>query len=189
MKENNRSAKFWFLGLVLLITVNCSFGQAVASINTATPKATIKMTDTTAPKMTKTSTQMPKIVVSDKSLDLIGIWKSDDMHAPDNSWKISYSVYLKFANNKQFVYHGLDAFTSNQPTDEGDLVFIDESTFIKKIISITGHPEYLNKYQKWVWHISNNKITIEIYNAFDSQEQAQNDSIINTLATGVKVEQ
>jgi hypothetical protein len=120
---------------------------------------------------------------------LLGIWKADDMRAPDNSWNISYSVYIQFTNTKQYVYHGVDTFNSNQPTDVSDIVYSNDSTFIKKFINIPDHPEYLGKFQKWTWRFDNGNVLFTVYGIMDSQDLALNDGTITVLATGVKVQQ
>jgi hypothetical protein len=127
----------------------------------------------------------------EKPFELSGIWKSDDLHAPDNSWNISYSVYFQFANTKQYVYHGVDTFNSNQPTDISDIVYlnISDSTFIKKLVNIPDHPEALGKFQKWTWRFENGNVLFTVYGMMDSQDQALNDGTITALATGVKVQQ
>ena len=110
---------------------------------------------------------------------------------PDNSWNISYSMYFQFANTKQYVYHGVDAFNSNQPTDISDIVYlnINDSTLIKKIIDIPDNPESLNKFQKWTWRFDNGNVLFTIYGTMESQDLALNDGTITALATGVKVQQ
>jgi hypothetical protein len=118
---------------------------------------------------------------------LLGVWKADDMRAPDNSWNISYSVYFQFINTKQYVYHGVDTFNSNRPTDVSDIVYLNDSTFIKKIINIPDHPEYLGKFQKWTWRFDNGNVLFTVYGMMDSQDLALNDGTITALATGVKV--
>jgi hypothetical protein len=127
----------------------------------------------------------------EKPFDLAGVWKSDNVHAPDNSWNISYSMYFQFANTKQYVYHGVDTFNSNQPTDISDIVYlnINDSTFIKKLIDIPDHPEFLGKFQKWTWRFDNGNVLFTVYGMMDSQELALNDSTITALATGIKVQQ
>jgi hypothetical protein len=190
MKVNRPVSKLLVIGLFFIITVNCSMvGQVMNSLNTPTPTATITSTITKAPTLTKTATQTPTLKPSIQPFDLIGIWKSDDMRALDNSWNYSYSIYLIFTNTKQYVYHGVGAFNSNQPTDEGDIVYINGSTFIKKIVYIPDHLEYLGKYQKWTWLFSNGKVLFKIYRTLDSKEQALSDTLLTALATGVKVEQ
>jgi hypothetical protein len=123
-------------------------------------------------------------------IDLAGIWKSDNLHAPDNSWNIPYSVYFQFANTKQYVYHGVDTFNSNRPTDVSDIVYvnINDSTFIKKLVNIPDHPEALGKFQKWTWRFENGNVLFTVYGLMDSQELALSDNTITALATGVKVE-
>lgn len=68
-----------------------------------------------------------KTETSEKLFDLIGVWKSDNVHAPDNSWNISYSMYFQFTNTKQYVYHGVDTFNSNRPTDVSDIVYLKKT--------------------------------------------------------------
>jgi hypothetical protein len=185
MKEKVSVINILLIVSVLLITVNCSMGQI---LNTTTSTATIKATSTKELTSTKTATQIPAFTATSKPFDLIGIWKTDDMRAPDSSWKITYPIYLKFTNNKQSVYHGMDAFNTNKPTDEGDLVYINESTFIKKIVYIPSNQELIGKYQKWTWSIVNGKALFVIYSTLNSQELALSDTIITGLSTGIKVE-
>jgi hypothetical protein len=193
MKVKMPVSSLLVIGLFFLFTVNCSMiGQVMDSIITSTPiptsTVTITQTITKTLTSTKTATQTPTVEPSIKPFNLIGIWKSDDMRAPDNSWNISYSIYLKFTNNKQFVYHGVEAFTKNRPTDEGDLIYQNESTFIKKISFIPDHPEMLGKFQKWTWRFSNGNVLFEIYRTVDSREQALNDTVFTAFSTGVKVD-
>jgi hypothetical protein len=125
----------------------------------------------------------------ERPFELIGIWKVEDFHAPDNSWNISYPVYLQFTNKNQFVYHGVEAFNSNRPTDVSDIVYlnINDATFIKKFTDIPDNPEYLGKFQKWTWRFDNGDVLFTVYQILDSQDLALNDSTITALATGVKV--
>ncbi len=121
---------------------------------------------------------------------LLGVWKTDDMRAPDNSLYFSYSVYIQFTDTNQYVYHGVDTFNSNQPTDASTIVFfnLNDSTLIKEFINIPEHPEYLGKFQKWTWRFDNGNVLFTVYGIMDSQDLALNDSTITTLATGVKVQ-
>jgi hypothetical protein len=154
-----------------------------------TPTATITYTPTSTP--TKTSTQMPalKTETSNKPFDLVGVWKSDDLRASDNSWKISNSIYLKFTNTKLYFYDDSDTFNSDRPAEESDIVYINESTFIKKFVYIPDRPEFIGKFQKWTWGFSDGKVLFTIYTIVDSQELALSDNSITAFATGVKVEQ
>lgn len=126
---------------------------------------------------------------SEEPFELAGVWKTDDLHAPDNSWDIPYSVYFQFANAKQYVYHGTDVFNSNQPTDVSDIVYfnMDDATFIKKFVIIPDQPEALGKFQKWTWKFDNGNVLFTVYGIMDSQELALNDTVITALATGVNV--
>jgi hypothetical protein len=192
MKVKRPVSRLLAICLFFLFTVNCSMvGQVANSLNTqtTTQTATIEPSFTKAPPLAKTATKTPTLKATIKPFELIGIWKTDDMRAPDNSWKIAYSIYLKFTDTKQSVYHGVDTFNNNRTTDEGDLVSISGSTFIKKIVYIPEYPGYLGKFQKWTWRFSNGKVFFEIYRTLDSQEQALNDTVLTALATGVKVEQ
>jgi hypothetical protein len=128
-------------------------------------------------------------VIPNNPFILLGVWKTDDMRAPDNSWSFPYSIYMKFTNTTQYVYHGIESFNNNKPMDEADLVYIDNnnSIFIKKLVYIPDHPEYLGKYQKWTWRLSNGNVLFTIYGIVDSQDLALSDTNVTGLATGVKV--
>lgn len=134
---------------------------------------------------------LPQTNTISAPFELIGVWKSDNVHAPDNSWNISYSIYFRFTNTKQSVYHGADAFNGNLPTDVSEIVYlnISNSTFIKKFIDIPDHPEALGKFQKWTWRLDNENVLFTIYGMMDSRELALNDATITALATGVKARQ
>jgi len=187
MKRERSIGKLIYCGL-LFLSMNCSLFKPIASKSSPTATELLNLTNTKEATVTEEATSTISITTSDKPFELIGIRKSDDMHAADNSWKIQYSIYIKFTNAKQYVFHGKDAFASNQVTDEAELVYIDESTFIKKIIYIPDNPEYLGKYQKWTWQIVNGEVEFKIYNAEESQEQAMKESVINTIATAKRIE-
>jgi|WetSurMetagenome_2_1015567.scaffolds.fasta_scaffold287945_2 hypothetical protein len=188
MKRERSIGKLIFYGLFLFLTMNCSLFQSLPSISSPTATELLTLTNTEEATLTEEATKTLSNTPSDKPFELIGIWKSDDMRAADNSWKIQYSIYIKFTKAKQYVFHGQDAFTSNQVKDEAELVYIDESTFIKKFIYIPDNPEYLGKYQKWTWQIVNGEVEFKIYNAEVSQEQAMKDNVINTIATAKRIE-
>jgi hypothetical protein len=122
---------------------------------------------------------------------LFGVWKTDDMRAPDNSWKTSYSMYIQFTDTKQYVYHGVDTFNSNRPSDVSEIVYfnLNDSTFIKKMIDTPDHPEYLGKFEKWTWRFDNENVLFTVYGMMDSQDLALNNNTIAALATGIKVQQ
>jgi hypothetical protein len=123
--------------------------------------------------------------------ELAGVWTSDDVRAPDNSWNISYPLYFQFTNTKQNVYHSEDTFNSNQPTDVSEIVYLSmaDSTFIKKLVDIPDHPESLGKFQKWNWRFEGDTVLFTIYGMMDSQSLALTDDTITALATGVRVQQ
>jgi hypothetical protein len=171
--------------------------MAMAACSVVSPKTETPQNNT---QTMQESTEMVEVTETaiiidtpegEKPFKLLGIWKSDDLHAPDNSWNISYSVYFQFANTKQYVYHGVDTFNSNQPTDISDIVYlnISDSTFIKKLVDIPDHPEALGKFQKWTWRFDNGNVLFTVYGMMDTQDQALNDDTITALATGVKAQQ
>lgn len=166
------------VGTIIAATIG-----AVTTYNVEKLRQKAELTRIALESIPPTSTSVP--------FDLIGVWKSDNVHAPDNSWNISYPVYFQFTNTKQNVYHGTDTFNSNRPTDVSDIVYlnINNSTFIKKLIDISDHPESLGKFQKWTWRFDNGNVLFTVYGMMDSQDQALNDGTITALATGVKVQQ
>lgn len=178
MKKSSRNL-IAFTVLVLAILA-CSVVSPQTDDSQNNPQATQEVTNT--PEIVNTTE-------GEKPFDLIGIWKTDDLHAPDNSWNISYSVYFQFTDTNQFVYHGADAFDSNRPTDVSEIVYlnINDSMFIKKLVDIPDHPEALGKYQKWTWRFENGNVLFTVYGMMDSQELALNDDTVTALATGVKV--
>jgi hypothetical protein len=137
-----------------------------------------------------TDTVSLKTETSQQTFDLLGVWKTDDVHAPDNSWAIPNSMYLRFTLTKQYVYNGDNAYHNNQ-SDEADIVYLDvqSSTFIKKITYAPDHPEYKGKFQKWTWSINNGTVSFTIYNLKDSLDLAMNDTSINGIASGVKIQE
>jgi hypothetical protein len=173
----------------LLIACTCN-GATLSAINQNKTASTEEINNQTADTITtnlQDSTPISKTKTNKKPFDLIGIWKCDDMRAPDNSWNISYSIYLKFTNTRQYVYHGIETFNNDRSTDESDIVYLNESTLIKKMVYIPDHQEYLGKYQKWTWRLSNGNVLFTIYEIVDSQDLSLSDKSITALATGVKV--
>jgi hypothetical protein len=142
---------------------------------------------TAAPALGSTIT--PLTGTTNNPFYLLGVWKTDDMRAPDNSWSNTYSIYMKFTNTKQYVYNGIESFNNNEPTDEADLVYLDNdnSIFIKRLVNIPDHPEYLGKYEKWTWQVRNGNVLFTFYGIVDSQNLALSDTNVTGLATGVKV--
>jgi len=124
----------------------------------------------------------------DGGFELAGVWKTEDIHAPDNSWNIPYPVYFRFTETKQYVYHGTDTFNNNKTTDEADIVYIDESTFVKQITYIPEQPELEGKFQKWSWYIDDGTVFFTIYPVMESKEEALRDNTVYALATGTRVE-
>jgi hypothetical protein len=198
--EPIKNGQFTFTGSTMTIT-----GTFEASGTTATgtwnyPECSTSGTWTATPEDTSqeitptvffpNNTAIVETATSEKTFDLLGIWKSDDMHAPDNSWTIPNSMYLRFTPTKQYVYNGDKAYDNNQ-FQEADIVYLDvqSSTFIKKIIYGPDHPEYMGKFQKWTWIITNDIVLFTIYNLKDSLDLAMNDTSINGIASGAKVQE
>jgi hypothetical protein len=163
--------KYFSLTLLAIFILGCSF---LSFPSAASPNPAITTAET-----------MEALVPS----SLLGVWRADDMHAPDNSWNIPYSMYFQFKDSKQYVYHGVDTFNINQATDISDIVYLNDSTFIKKIINTPDHPEYLGKFEKWTWRFDKGNVLFTVYGMMDSQDLALNNGVITALATGVKVQQ
>jgi hypothetical protein len=190
--------KIFLFSLLFFFILACTCSGASIAL---TPQSTLSSTDMISnteivterkintPKL-PTKTIVQSTHTSNTPFVLFGIWKTDDMRAPDNSWNIAYSIYIKFTDSKQYVYHGLDTFNRKVATDEAELVYINKNTsiFIKKFVRIPDHTEYLGKYQKWTWRLNNGNVQFTIYSSLDSQEQSLNDSTITAVATGIKVE-
>jgi hypothetical protein len=193
-KTNYTICKFSFLFLLLLACTCNGATMAITPQSTIPSTEIIGNTEVVTEQLVKSTNTPTKVIVQptnteDKPFDLIGIWKTEDMRAPDKSWSITYPIYLEFTNKKQTVYHGIDTFNKKIATDEGELVYLNpnDSIFIKKIIRIPGNPEYLGKFQKWTWTISNGKVLFTIFSTLDSQEQAMKDNTVSALASGVKM--
>jgi hypothetical protein len=162
----------------------------IQTIKSPIPPTTTLISPTSTPSSTSTDT-LPSVPIGsgEESFELIGVWKADNVRAPDNSWSFSYSLYFRFTNTKQYVYHGVETYAINQPTDISDIVYLQNSasTFIKKMVYIPDHPENLGKYQKWTWRFDNGNALFTVYEVADSLELALNEKNISALATGVKV--
>ncbi|MBV5347876.1 hypothetical protein JZU46_06655 [bacterium] len=187
-KDNTILIVVAIIGLVGTI-IAATIG-AVTTYNVEKMRQEAELTRIALVSNSQTNTSIPPKSIS-VPFELIGVWKSDNVHAPDNSWNIPYSMYFQFTNTKQNVYHGTDTFNSNRPTDVSDIVYlnINDSTFIKKFIDIPDHPEFLGKFQKWTWRFDNGNVLFTVYKTMDSQDLALNDGTITTLVTGVKVQQ
>ena len=124
----------------------------------------------------------------DRILDLVGVWKTEDVHSPDNSWNIPYAVYLRFTATRLYVYHGIDAYNNNQPTDEGDIIFKDKNIFIRHITSFSEHPELEETFSKWSWCIDHETVSFTVYRNLESQDESLHDNTVHALFTGTRVE-
>ena len=187
--------KHCFILLNALMTslglLGCGLGQIFGPTLTPAPTAIPISTQTPTPIPTPIPTQTPTPIPTPtpNPFYLLGVWKSDDVRAADNSWSFKYSIYMKFTNTEQYAYHGTESFNNNEPTDIGDLVYVnnDNSIFIKKLVYIPDHPEDLGKYQKCTWQLSNGNVLFTYYGIVDSQNLALSDTNVTTLATGVRV--
>jgi hypothetical protein len=155
---------------------------------TATPEDTSQ--EITPTIFSPNDSSIVETATSEKTFDLLGIWKSDDMRAPDNSWTSPNTMYLRFTPTNEYVFNGDKAYHNNQ-SDEADIVYLDvpSSTFIKRITYSPDHSEYTGKFQKWTWSINNGTVHFTIYNLRDSLDSAMNDTSINGIASGVKIQE
>lgn len=194
--KSRLSSWFWLVpvGMILIFLL----GWAASGLFLKNPAFPIQPTTfpTSASTPKPISTLIPTAELptpstgsSEEPFDLAGVWKTDDMHAADNSWNISYSMYIQFTNTKQYVFHGEDTFNSNQPSETSDIVYLNikDSTFIKKLVYIPDYPEFVGKFQKWTWRIDDGNVLFTIYEIIDTQDLALNDGTITALGTGVKV--
>jgi hypothetical protein len=194
IREANKKIIILAVLFFIILACTCNGATIAASSQNTEPSTTISAATETVTKQLVSTTILPtkKIIqptaTENLPFPLIGIWKADDMRAPDNSWNITYPIFMEFTNTKQIVYHGLDTFNRKIPTDQGELVYINisDSIFVKKIVSIPDNPSYLGKFQKWSWSITNGKALFTIYTALDSQEQAMKDNTVTALATGMR---
>jgi len=184
-KNPREFVKYLIIGSTLLIIL-LALLFLLKSFNSSIPA---NKTDPTMVPTTQLFTSTQTMKSEPIPLDLIGVWKSDNLHAPDNSWNIPNSLYFRFTNTQQYTYYDENTFNGNQPSDVSDIVYvnINDSTFIKKLVIIPDHPEDLGKFQKWTWRFDNGNILFTIYDLMDSQDLALNDNTINGLATGVNV--
>lgn len=171
------------LTLVLVMVLKSLGGQGSNKIGDQTMVLASQQTEVSVPVVTDTTdtSQFPN--------DLAGVWKSDDMHAPDGSWAISYSIYLNFKNGQQIVYHGDSEYLNDQPADVSDIVYVSikDSIFVKKMVENPSHPEAVGKYQKWSWTFDNGPVLFTIYPEADSLQSALDSTYIFGTATGVFV--
>ena len=114
----------------------CVLAVVILACSVGSPKTDASPSATPAAQQVTAASAGLKTPEVEQPAELVGLWKTEDLRSPDNSWNTSYPVYFQFADTKQYVYHGEEAFTSNQPTDTSEIVYsnVADSTFVKKLI-------------------------------------------------------
>jgi hypothetical protein len=175
--------------LLLMKSLNSSIlasstEKAIAPSLQTQPSSTAMISE---PSAFPTATSSPTSEVNTPQVpsDLVGDWKSDDLHAPDNSWVIPYSIYFRFIDAQQIVFHGDGEYINNQPFDVSDIVYVNisDSTFIKKMVENPGHPEMVGTFQKWTWRFDIETVLFTMYGHMDTFDEAMSDSVVTALAT------